>query len=49
VQIDVKLRRRHRRRHHQAALSVHRHRGLHPAAGAAHLSQSRPAHRHRVR
>lgn len=38
----------HRRRHGQAALPVQRHRGLHPAARAAHLPQRRPAHRHWV-
>ncbi len=37
VQIDVKLRRPHRRRHDQASLPIHRHRRLQPAARAAHL------------
>ncbi len=41
VQIDVKLRRPGSRRDDQEALPVHRHRGLHPAARAAHLPQSR--------
>ncbi len=48
VQIDVKLRRPHRRGHDQAALPVHRHRRLHPIASAAHLPPSESAHRNRV-
>ena len=48
VQIDVKLRRPHRRGHDQAALPVHSYRRLHPTASAAHLPQRRPAHRNRV-
>ena len=40
--------RSHRRGHDQAALPVHRHRRLHPAAGVAHLPQGQPTHSNRV-